>query len=75
MLESDRNRTNDVVGPNLAAFVRKFKATFNKQSTHRTKVAVIDSGVVIVGGKGKGQEQDKGEFSKDCQRLPYCGMR
>ncbi|KAL6795510.1 hypothetical protein J3E68DRAFT_404485 [Trichoderma sp. SZMC 28012] len=44
--------SSDLVGPHLATFVKKFGA-YNrdfKDTTTRTKVALIDSGVVVVGG-------------------------
>ncbi|KAL6696676.1 hypothetical protein J3F84DRAFT_407452 [Trichoderma pleuroticola] len=42
----------DVVGPNLAAFINKYQLTIrSKKDSHRTKVALIDSGIVVVGGK------------------------
>ncbi|PTB62989.1 hypothetical protein BBK36DRAFT_1144522 [Trichoderma citrinoviride] len=46
--------TNDVVGPELGAFIRKYQAiTSQKAEVTRTKVAVIDSGIVIVSGNNK----------------------
>ncbi|KAF4545351.1 uncharacterized protein LTHEOB_5184 [Lasiodiplodia theobromae] len=46
--------TNDVVGPKLASFIGKYHAaTRNRTSYTRTKVALIDSGVVLVSGKAK----------------------
>ncbi|KAI1102144.1 hypothetical protein F4804DRAFT_313992 [Jackrogersella minutella] len=43
---------NHVVGPNLAAFINKY-VSYKVDDKKRTKVAVIDSGVIIVGGKSK----------------------
>jgi hypothetical protein len=64
-----------VVGPNLAAFIQKFRSATANEVIRKTRVALIDSGVVIVGGKGtilaeeKAREaQNKGQSSKDGQR-------
>ncbi|KAI0520750.1 hypothetical protein F5B22DRAFT_598226 [Xylaria bambusicola] len=46
---------NNVVGGNLAAFIDKY-VDFKLPDDKRTKVAVIDSGVVSVGGKAKSRD-------------------
>ncbi|KAL7803582.1 hypothetical protein V8C44DRAFT_343878 [Trichoderma aethiopicum] len=50
--------TNDVVGPDLGAFIRKYQAaTSRKPGVIRTKVAVIDSGIMGVSGNNKKARQ------------------
>ncbi|KAK5991372.1 Subtilisin DY-like protein [Cladobotryum mycophilum] len=46
--------TNDIVRPNLSAFIEKFKGE-SRNLNRKTRIALIDSGVVIVGGKDKSQ--------------------
>ncbi|KAI9773356.1 MAG: hypothetical protein M1840_007571 [Geoglossum simile] len=62
--------TSDVVGPNLAAFVRKYRGATSEKDTHKTRVALIDSGVVIVGGKRKAKAEDREQSSKDRGHVP-----
>ncbi|KAK4081591.1 uncharacterized protein Triagg1_2332 [Trichoderma aggressivum f. europaeum] len=63
------NISSDLVGPQLAEFVKKFSRYYmENQETKKTKVALIDSGVVVVGGvrddhhhEGKEEAEGKGE--------------
>ncbi|OPB38162.1 hypothetical protein A0O28_0012660 [Trichoderma guizhouense] len=61
------NISSDLVGPQLAEFVKKFSRYYmENKETKKTKVALIDSGVVVVGGarddhhhEGKEEKEDK----------------
>ncbi|SPO03473.1 uncharacterized protein DNG_06156 [Cephalotrichum gorgonifer] len=63
--------THDVVGPNLASFIKKYRGHMVKEpKLRRTKVALIDIGVVLVGARDKGQgKQEVQQQSRSLQSL------
>lgn len=50
------HRTDDIVGPNMSAFITKYRGVMSARrgagdSIRGTRVALIDSGVVVVSAK------------------------
>ncbi|KKO96663.1 hypothetical protein THAR02_11234 [Trichoderma harzianum] len=64
------NISSDLVGPRLAEFIKNFSNYYrDKTETRKTKVALIDSGVVVVGG-ARGEHLEGNVASSDlAQRI------
>ncbi|KAL7950024.1 hypothetical protein V8C42DRAFT_309254 [Trichoderma barbatum] len=67
--QSPDNRASDILSSRLTSFVKKFCGYYRDHTeTKKTKVALIDSGVVVVGGR-RGENANDDIFSTLAHRI------